>query len=219
MLGERHVVRQSGSRKWNLDVVVQLVGCADHAEVHVRRGGAVVEEQELAGLEWQQVDVVAARRSGGPVLVAALPAVDVERLRGEERALHVPGEVEIALEGALLDGGQAAETRADQRIGGDPIGLDRLAAHVADAERVPFDARERLVHLFEQPRERLRLGRAGDDRFEPAAALQKLVAGLRGRVERDDGFHGHLLRRNYPGHRSAAIRFLWSNPPAGAAGV
>jgi hypothetical protein len=90
------------------------------------------------------------------------------------------------------------------------VAFDRAVADLAGAEGAALDPAERRVDFLEERRERPRLGSVRDDRFEPFAALQQLLACAKVVVVGENGFHDDLLSRRYQRVRTGAIQVLRS---------
>src|SRR6202000_3077031 len=95
--------------------------------------GDITEDEEELAVGEDEIAVVSADGAGGCVMIASFPTAGAEIRRGQETALEIGGEVEIALEGGAACGREVIEAITDEWIGEQAIGFDRVVALITDA--------------------------------------------------------------------------------------
>lgn len=79
-------------------------------------------------------------------------------MRGQQRRLDAPRGLEVVLEGTPLAGVEVIEAVLQQRIAGQPVGLDRVVADLAQTVGAAVEAVESGVDRGEQTLQLLGLG-------------------------------------------------------------
>jgi len=109
-------------------------------------------------------------------VIRDVPAVEADLGPRQQLTLDARREIEILLKSALLARCEVIETELRERIGQQPVWLDRIVARGAQTERAGVHAAESGVNGLEQTRHFVGVdGRHGHG-FELAAPLEKLIA-------------------------------------------
>ncbi len=118
-------------------------------------------------------------------MVAGFPIAGAQRRLGQQLALHLRRQLQIALQRHTLLLREVVEAVAHQRIGKQPVLLHRLVARFAKAVLARGHAVQRGIHLAEQLREARILRRPGHGRFQSPLALLELT------VQKSNLYCGH----------------------------
>jgi hypothetical protein len=106
---------------------------------------------------------------------AGFPSIGTEAGGREEIALHLGGEIEVALQGLALQRGEMVETVADQRVSKQPVTLYGFVTFLAEAVSAAGHTFERGIDLLEQDTESGILRSKSDRVFEALFSVFELT--------------------------------------------
>jgi len=136
----------------------------------------VTNKEAGAVLARDPVALIAADRTGRLVVVRYCPTVRDQLSFGKESLLNLKGQIQIALQSALLGRRQMVDTVPTERIDQQSIILNRIMASFADAEGAGLHSLQCGVHFTEQLPNTIRMGNGADGSMKPFSSGQKLLA-------------------------------------------
>ncbi len=117
-----------------------------------------------------------------------LPSVEAQIVLRKQRELDLGCQLQILLEGTPLVKSEVIEAILDQRIGQEPLRLDRVVAGFAQTIGPVLRSVERRVDVLEQLDQVLRLAEPGDGVLKFLSPIKQLFPNC-GINESGHGFH------------------------------
>jgi hypothetical protein len=162
--------------------------------------GHVSDEEARALFTGDPIAVIAAHRTGGLVMIGHSPTIGGQLGLGKKSSLNLKGQVEVALQGALLGRRQVIETISAERINEKPIGFNRIVTSLANPKRSGLHSLQGGVHFAQQLADGLRIGNSWNSGVQTFPSLEQLrpQGGVSNGVRELSRLHVKLFHRYLP---------------------